>query len=241
MKTIGIIGFGRFGALWASLLPAESEVRVFEPNETVAVPTEHSRATSLAEVCDVDILFLIVPIGSLQDVCAEVSPLVRVDTIVCDAASVKTKPKEWMLSAFGAEQPLVFTHPLFGPDSVARSGVAGKKIVLCTESDSRGMDVLRSIALASKLEILETTAEDHDRQMARSQALVHFIGRGLAPLELTDQRIATPDYERLLAMVSLVKHDTMELFRDMQQYNPYAEEVRKTLLHSLTELESTLE
>jgi prephenate dehydrogenase len=72
--------------------------------------------------------------------------------------------------------------------------------------------------------------------MARSQALVHFIGRGLTPLDLGSQQISTPDYQALLDMNDMVRHDSWELFYDMQNNNPYTRKVRQILLTSLQKL-----
>lgn len=236
--TVGIIGYGRFGRLWAELVAPHADVLVYDAASVSSADV--SVTTQLAEVCARDVLFLCVPMSTLEDVCLTIVGEVGEGTVVVDVASVKVKPREWMQAAFQSSQKLVFTHPLFGPDSVARSGIVGKKIVLCTESDAEGLSVVKKLSMQIGLEILETTTDDHDKQMARSQALVHFIGRGLAPLGLTEQEIATPDYERLLAMTELVNHDSSELFEDMQRLNPYTAEVRSELLSTLAEIDDSL-
>jgi prephenate dehydrogenase len=69
---------------------------------------------------------------------------------------------------------------------------------------------------------------------------VHLLGRALASLNLEKQEISTPDYESLLNISSLVNNDTWQLFFDMQRYNPYAEEMRRTLRASLDDLETRI-
>lgn len=239
--TIGIIGVGRFGLLWAQLCASFCDVLVYDQKqEGLVLPDNVKKVSSLKEVCQQDILFLCVPISVLREVCTSVKPFISQETIVCDVSSVKVFPKQWMQEVFGLEQPLVFTHPLFGPDSVLRTGVEGKKIIIASESDDVAKQGVVSLCQNIGLKIIETSTDDHDMQMARSQALVHFIGRGLSPLELKSQEIATPDYERLLAMVDLVSHDTLELFFDMQRYNPYTKDVRDKFLSECSSLENKI-
>jgi prephenate dehydrogenase len=90
------------------------------------------------------------------------------------------------------------------------------------------------------LSVIESNARAHDKAMARSQALVHFIGRGLQTLALRAQRISTPDYETLLSMQRMVQSDSWQLFWDMQRYNPYTRSIRKNFLKNLHSLDLSL-
>ena len=76
--------------------------------------------------------------------------------------------------------------------------------------------------------------------MARSQALVHLLGRAFSDLKLEEQEISTPDYESLLRIDHLVTNDTWQLFNDMQVYNPYTPLMRLTLRQSLDMLEEKI-
>jgi hypothetical protein len=73
---------------------------------------------------------------------------------------------------------IVPTHPLFGPQSVARDGLAGRQLVICP---ARGDQHLKVAALGEELglRVQITTAEEHDREMAYVQALTHLVGRTL--------------------------------------------------------------
>ncbi|MBT3539280.1 prephenate dehydrogenase [Candidatus Parcubacteria bacterium] len=228
---IGIIGHGRFGALWAYCMKKFGDVVIHDKENE-----------NLEEVLNVDLLFLLVPISEIKNVCKEISDKLNENTIVVDACSVKVKPVEGMKSELKHSQPIIATHPLFGPDSVKRLGLEGQKIVVSKVRVTEGqLSFLESMLKKMKLEIIHATPEEHDRQMARSQALVHFLGRGLGDLKLEDQQIATPDYNSLLEINDLVNNDTWELFFDMQLHNPFAREIREELLTSLKNLESKIE
>ena len=91
-----------------------------------------------------------------------------------------------------------------------------------------------------KLNVVQTTPEDHDRQAATSLALVHFLGRGLGKMGIKPQLVSTLGYERLLKVNETVENDTLELFEDMHKYNPYAEEVRSQLIKNLKDIDESL-
>lgn len=239
--TIGIIGYGRFGKLWADVMRQFGDVFVFSPNEKNG---NRSRLHFVQqdEVLSVDILFLLVPISEIGNVCHDIATRLNAETIVVDACSVKVKPAEAMIAELSHHQPIIATHPLFGPDSVKRMGLVGQKIVVSRVRVTDDQFLLLKIILEKlELKIIEASPEEHDRQMARSQALVHFLGRAFAHMHLENQEIATPDFDSLLRINDLVNNDTWELFFDMQTQNPYAKEVRLELLTALKNLEEKIE
>lgn len=237
--TFGIIGYGRFGRLWAEHLRSCGPVSVYD-TITITPPAGIQKA-ALKEVAAADIIFIAVPIVAFESCCKEIAPLLKPGTIVIDTCSVKEYPVKIMRQIFSPTQSIIATHPLFGPDSVAANGLAGKKIVVYpVRASSQQLGTVENIYNKFSLQIVHATPEEHDRQMARSQALVHFLGRGLLTLELRPQHIATPDYESLLRMQDMVRHDTWQLFVDMQRYNTYAQVIRKDFLTSLETIESQL-
>ena len=69
--------------------------------------------------------------------------------------------------------------------------------------------------------------------MARSQSLIHFVGRGLIPLELKTARDRDSGLclsSGLQGMVDMIPGVCS--FYDMERYNPYAKEVRLELRNS---------
>jgi prephenate dehydrogenase len=76
--------------------------------------------------------------------------------------------------------------------------------------------------------------------MARSQGLIHFIGRGLEALQLQPQMFSTPDFQALLNINTMVVNDAWQLFLDMHRFNPYAKEVRKNFLKQLNALDRSI-
>lgn len=238
----GVIGFGRFGKLWARCLAPYGVVLVYDKKDIENRQDYLGlRFVGLKEVTNCDILFLLVPISGMESCCDQISPLLKRSTIVVDACSVKVYPAKVMREKLSPNQPIIATHPLFGPDSTAYRDLSGHKIVVCPVNVSVGqkkifIDLLKKL----KLNIIESTPREHDQQMAKSQALVHFIGRGLTALELAEQEISTPDYNSLLKMNTMVQNDTRQLFFDIQAYNSYTRRIRERFFKNLAEVEAKI-
>lgn len=235
--TFGIIGYGRFGKLWAQSIAPYGDVRVYDP-AVMRIDEEGIELVALETAVQCDILFLLVPISRIERVCQDIVEFLAKETLVVDACSVKVYPVDVMSRVLAKDQAIIATHPLFGPDSVARDGMKGQRMVVCPVRASDEYQALFAELLeALELKVIETTPDDHDRQMARSQALVHFLGRGMDSLDLHEQDIATPDYISLLHIDNLVNNDTWELFYDMQVYNPYATYMRRSLMESMNRID----
>lgn len=245
MKKFGIIGYGRFGKLWSTCLAPYGKVFVYD--EKFAADKKPRELSSgvitapLGDVVAVNMLFLAVPVSVFSACCHQIAPLLSPTTIVVDVCGVKVYPARTMQEILPRKQPIIATHPLFGPDSVALLGLAGRRIVLSPlRASTKEIAELKKLFTVLKLEIVETTPDEHDRQMARSQALVHLLGRSFADLHLTEQRISTLDYQSLRKIDTLVNNDTWQLFFDMQRYNPYTTAMRATLRQSLAALEEKI-
>lgn len=153
--------------------------------------------------------------------------------------SVKEYPHQ-ILNKHFPENEIIGTHPLFGPDSTP-DGLAGRQIVLSPpENFSAAYIYLKEIFSAASLVILEMSPAEHDRQMAWTLCLTQFIGRALGRLPLPQNGIGTKGYFDLLDIVTRANADTLQLYMDMNKYNPYAAEMRKRVVESFRNLDSTV-
>ncbi|MFC3071039.1 prephenate dehydrogenase/arogenate dehydrogenase family protein [Phenylobacterium soli] len=231
MKRLGLVGLGQFGQLAARTLKDH-----FDVVATDAAPDAPARASaagvayaSLEEVAGCEIVVVAVPVAVMREVFGQIAPLVKPGALVIDVGSVKVLPVTWMQELLPAHVEIVATHPLFGPQSVARDGLPGLRFVVCPVRGERFEKVAafgRSLGLA----VTVTTAEEHDREMAYVQALTHLIGRSLVNLGIPDEELATPSYQHLLELCGLIRNDTFELFAAIQTQNPYAPEVAKAFV-----------
>jgi prephenate dehydrogenase len=238
---IGIIGFGRFGQIFAKYLKTEAQVVVSNRSDKSAEAERLGVGWVQGDdIFKADLLLLCVPISETKKVLAAIKDKIRPGTILADTCSVKVFPCAWLNEVSRPGIELIGLHPMFGPDS-AKDNLDGKQIVLCPLTISAAsLDKLTNLFKSLKLKVLQTTPAEHDRQTAISLALVHFIGRGLEGMKTQDQQVTTLGFERLLKVEETVKNDTWQLFEDMNKYNPYAEDVRLKLINNLQEINKKL-
>lgn len=238
IKTIGVIGFGRFGRMAYSHLQKSKELLVFDqdPEKLQGVP----QAVGFAAAVGAPLVLLNVPISEIAGVCQKMAPLLRQGQIVVDTCSVKEKPIAEMLSHLPESAQILGTHPLFGPDS-GKQGIAGLKIALCPVRIEPAVyasicDCLKSFGLI----LVETSPQQHDQQIARSQAIFHLIAQTIKELQWRGQEVSTPGPEEFYCLLETVQHDTDQLFLDMEQDNPYAADCREKFIRTMTEIHEGL-
>ncbi|MDQ4420583.1 prephenate dehydrogenase [Sphingobium sp. DEHP117] len=236
MKTLGIIGFGDFGRLAAAHLGARFIVGAYDAHLSAAAIAAHgARALGFAEAAQCDVVMIAVPVQQMEQVIIALAPLVKPGATVVDIASVKMLPSRWLAEHMPSNVHIVPLHPLFGPQSVARDGLAGRQLVICPV---RGEQHLKVAALGEELglRIQITTAEEHDREMAYVQALTHLVGRTLSSMNIPDEMLKTQSYQHLLDLCDLLKRDSFALFSAIQTLNPHAEEITQTFVSRASEL-----
>ncbi|MEI8097126.1 MAG: prephenate dehydrogenase/arogenate dehydrogenase family protein, partial [Candidatus Moraniibacteriota bacterium] len=164
-STFGIIGNGRFGKIWSEAIKSHGTVKIFDKKSKTA------SMKKLKETLDCDILFLLVPISEMEKICKKISPLLNKKTIVIDACSVKERPAQIMKKWLPEDQPIIASHPLFGPESTKKIGLKGQKIV-CSPIRATKNQITTFEILIQKigLKIIKETPEKHDKEMASSQA-----------------------------------------------------------------------
>jgi Prephenate dehydrogenase len=224
---IGVYGLGRFGSFWAECLAKHNhEVVGWSRSQHDAIPGV--RMGTEEEVLNQDVIFFCVAISSFSSVLDRVAGKVKKGAIVLDTCSVKTLPQEWMSQKLEGVT-IIPTHPMFGPDS-ARNGVENLPIVLCPpEKDSPEYRMIKNEFLSWPLSVSEMSARRHDREAAYSQGVTHFVGRMLEKMDMKPTAIATKGYKSLMTIMEQTCNDPLQLFYDLQRYNPYAKEMRLSM------------
>jgi prephenate dehydrogenase len=239
---IGIVGFGRFGELAARYLAREFEVVVSSRSaKATEIMATGARPCTFEEACKAKMVILCVPISAMPATLQQMSPLLKPDALVADVCSVKIQPVQWMQSLLPSTVSILPTHPMFGPDSAATS-LKGCKIVLCPgRVDPLRYARIKTWLTEKGLMVIETSPEDHDRKIAISLTLTHFIGRSLAEFGAAEQDIDTEGYKRLMHILGVVQHDTWQLFRDMNDYNPFARKLRMDFMRAMAAIHERLD
>ena len=139
-----------------------------------------------------------------------------------------------------ANVEILATHPAFGPDS-AKQGLKGLKIVLhqVRISPSKLIRIKQSCRDIG-LKVVEMSPEEHDKLMAYSLAYTHLVGRIGERMNIRNTGLDTKGFAQLLKVQGYVVNDAFTLFKDMQNFNPYAKEMRRQVHRALTKIEEEL-
>ncbi len=224
---IGVYGLGRFGAFWAKCF-SDHGMEVYGYSRSKKAEIEGVKQVSEEEVLNCDYIFFCVTISAFEAVLESVKDKIKKGAVVCDTCSVKTYPQTWMNEMLSGVT-IIPTHPMFGPDS-GKNGIAGLPIVLCPkDKDDEKYIFLKNMFTTWGLHISEMSAREHDKQAAFSQGVTHFVGRMLERMDMKPTAIATQGYKSLMNIVEQTCNDPLQLFYDLQRFNPYAKEMRLSL------------
>jgi prephenate dehydrogenase len=238
IEKVGLVGYGRFGRMASGYLQKSKELLVYdrEPQRLQGL----AQAATFADTVSAPLIVLSVPTSEMTAVCKQMAPLLREGQIVVDTCSVKEKPITEMLTHLPESVQLLGTHPLFGPDS-GEQGIGGLKIALCPVRIERAAyEAVRDYLKRLGLMVMETTPQEHDRQIARSQAIFHLIAQTIKELQWAGQAISTPGPEGFYRLIESVQHDTDQLFFDMERGNPYAADCRDQFIRAMTKIHEDL-
>ncbi|MFM2414867.1 MAG: prephenate dehydrogenase [Candidatus Parcubacteria bacterium] len=239
MKTVGIIGYGQFGAFMTKHLARHCAVLVSSSKKIESLPHGAQQA-DLQRVCDADIVIFSIPMNAFESVCTVTQSLISEKSIIIDVTSVKMRPLA-LLEQYFPHHERLGTHPIFGPQS-GKDGIEGLPLVLCNQTCSKeSYQTIKSFCSdVLKLSITETTPEIHDREMAHVQGLTHFIGRALTDMGIAASPLATQSYKQLVELVRLVGTDSWDLFETIQNNNPHTQSVRNAFIDALSDIEKKL-
>lgn len=222
INSIGLIGYGRFGSFYANeILPRvfpEAKIRIYSSR------LRDDRAEGFEKVAKSDLVIPAVPIRSMASVLKKLSPLVVKNTIVMDVCSVKSFPVKWMREFLPRKTAIIATHPMFGLSSYlnVKKNTRSLTLVIYPERIESGVYKAIRDRFLEYFRVVEMTPDQHDKKVARFQFLSHLLGGVLGRINLRRTKIDTQSGSRMHDMIDVLNNDSMELFEDMYDFNPYA-------------------
>ncbi len=236
---IGIIGFGNFGKFMAKRLSERADVIVADvvdrKQEAMELGLEFF---SLDEVARQDVVILATTMNSLEETLHAIKDRVLPGALVMDVCSLKMFSCKLMDEILPENVEIIGTHPLFGPQSNPVS-IKGANIFLC-DVRSKRLDKVKEFCETLGLNVIVQSAENHDRQAAKSQALTHFIGQVAKGIDLKRVEASTRTFDDLMDIMDIIRNDTPALFEDMQVMNPFALEERRRFIEEAVRLDFSL-
>jgi prephenate dehydrogenase len=247
--TIGIIGFGRFGTLAASVLKKHATVHVYDKKKQLAKARRIGvKFSQLKTVAGSDIVILSVPISQTEKVLRQIAKLIKPGALVVDTCSVKVYPCHWLKKYLPKNVDILGTHPMFGPittnfnESKQTCKLQDLQIVLCPlRIKEKRLLRIKKFLKQLGLQIIVTTPQEHDKQNAITLSFVHFLGRSLWETGIREQKMYSPGFKDLLSIYRTTTDDSWELFYDMNIYNPYASKTRIKFMQTCQRIEKKIE
>ncbi|HEX4271586.1 MAG TPA: prephenate dehydrogenase/arogenate dehydrogenase family protein [Rhizomicrobium sp.] len=240
-RSLGIIGHGDFGRFLEML------ARRFAPGVAVRVyarkaAPDGQRFFTLEETCQSDVVIISVSIRAFAGMLAQVLPLLKPGAILIDVNTVKEHPAKLLReSAKGVRY--VTSHPMFGPYSFEKQGASLKDLRLVIADHTLAADEMADAIAWLKglgLNVMEMTPEAHDRMLAETLFLTHYVAQAVARGGFVRTDIDTLSFGFLMDAVESVRSDT-ELFRDVFAFNPYCEEIIRRFEKAEAEVHALLE
>jgi prephenate dehydrogenase len=241
ISTIGLVGFGAFGRLLAQHLAPHARLRIHDPHQLVpADPAGRIVQVDAHGAAACDIVVLAVPVDQLHDTIADLRPHLKPGVVVLDVGSVKLGPVETMRALLPDHVEIIGTHPLFGPQS-ARNGIKGLKIALCPIRGESWRRIAAFLRRMLELDVIVTTPDAHDRDMALVQGLTHLVAKILVRMEPMPNRLTTRSFELLMQATEMVRHDAAGVFLAIERANPHAQAVRERFFTLAEEMRRALD
>ncbi len=244
MKKVLIVGYGNFGKLLAEFLVDFADIYVYDKKKISLSTSKPKKIKILSDkqlVENMEHIIFSVPVQFLEESILEFKKHISPKTVILDVISVKIIPLQLLQEHFPKNQ-IIGTHPLFGPESIAK-GLDDLKVVLTDVSAS--LQTKKNIVKIIKkmgFAVVKMTAKEHDKQIAKVQALSHYIGFALRDFDLEENvELRTLAYRKMYALYENVLNDTDDLFKTIQNYNPYAKQIRKLFVKHLIDLDKRLE
>jgi len=223
--SLGLVGYGAFGAFLHAL------AQRFLPASALKIHSGSRKADGvlffpIEEVAACDAVVLTVPISAYERTLERLAPHLGASTVLVDVATVKAYTMG-LVSSVREGQPFLAMHPMFGPESYAKRGgeVAGLRIVVTGHNLDPALyralcDGLKAVGFS----LVEKSADAHDRDLAETLFLTHYVGLVIAQggFERTD--IDTVSFGYLMDAVDSVRHDG-RLFEEVCRFNPYCRSV----------------
>lgn len=229
MKKVSIIGFGRFGKTlyrlikddFITVLHDKSKINTYEFTKNTTI------AKKISEIYDSEAIFYCIPISEFESIISTHKRYFKNDHLLIDVLSVKMHPaKIFKKYLTNSKTQALLTHPMFGPDS-SKGGFENLPIIIDKfMADNTNFEFWKNYFKSKNLNVIEMSAQDHDKMAASSQGLTHFIGRLLDAYNFKNTPIDSIGTKKLSEVVEQTCNDTWQLFTDLQHNNPYTKQMR---------------
>lgn len=227
INSVGIVGHGHFGAFVAELIlrfQPDIDVRIFSRRE---VP-DGKKFFSLEETAAADAVVLCGAINEYEAQLLSVLPHLSPESVLVDVATVKKYPTS-IFHKHASGRRWFSCHPMFGPESYKKTNgdVNGYRVVVTDYTlVNDDFQIVKIFLENIGLVVIEMSSDQHDKLLAETLFLTHYIGQTISTAGFSRTTIDTVSFNSLMNAVESVVQDK-KLFQDVYRFNPYCKEVAK--------------
>lgn len=201
-----------------------------------------SRKT-LSLIGSCDLLILAIPEPIAIEAVRGVLPAMKPGSLLVDTLSVKSRYAQ-ALNATPTSAELLGVNPMFAPSL----GFAGRSVVAVPYRSGELAEAFMAFIAAQGADVVRLDAEAHDRACAMLQVVTHAsilcfgIALSASGYDLVAaERIMPPPHRTMLALLARIVSADPEVYRDIQAANPFASQIRETLLVAHRRLERIID
>lgn len=244
---IAIIGAGAMGK-WLARFAKQNLGEVTLADIDVAKAKKVAKEVSVkvvgtceGAVAKTHIAIIAVPIAKTPEVVKSLAEKMRAGSLLMDVASAKSDVVDAMKELDpDIKLELVSIHPLFGPGATT---LKGKDFVAVPVKPGKRYTSFKNRLTRLGARVTEMEAEKHDKVMAISQCLTHFVLLSyLSALKATKEmklaeKLRTPMFNALLELAKSVLAGNQDLYGEVQVTNKYAQLTRSVLMEACRSLD----
>jgi prephenate dehydrogenase len=227
IKTVGIIGYGKFAQLVEKILGQNDSIKTKIYSRRS--PIDNSRFFSWQQVCNCDVVIPAVPINKFSDVIAAIGEELsrskgkEIQTVL-DVCSVKVMPKREMLAKLPKKTNIICSHPNFGPESYRLNGNSTNALNFIIENVrcDKGVyeEIKKYLENVLKLNVIELDADTHDKEIGLPHFLSMIFGLTINRMQIERTSYGAASTEKMFDMAEGVGKD-LAIVEDMYRFNPY--------------------
>lgn len=236
--SLSLIGVGAFGRFIIPYLTPYFDVLAYDKYADIS-DIAHIKVVDFETAASANIVIIGVPVQAFEDVVMDLKGRLRPGQTIMDITSVKMIPMEIFEKHIPLDVSIVGLHPMFGPNS-GRNGIEGLNITAVKGRGNQYDNVCRFLSDSLKLNVIQCTANQHDKDMAYAQGLTHIVAKSFASMDIPQLMNTTKTYDLLSDIVDLIKNDSDELFKAIQSYNPHAKAVRDQFFRNIENIDKNL-
>lgn len=193
------------------------------------------------EAAQGDIIIPCVPISQYEQTLIDLSEKIKSTAIIIDICTIKEHTWNVLKNLQGVQY--VSTHPMFWPNSYDKKweSLEGLRLVICDHklNNSTLFSEILEMCNSVGMDIILQSAHDHDKHLARSLFLTHYLAQILFEWAFDRTEIDTLSFWYLMDAVEIVRYNK-KLFEEVFRYNTHCKDVIEQFNLSREKIESDL-